>query len=99
MNTRLFFATAGLLAMTAATASLALAGDHHRATKTRPAGPAFDAGMQVVPTLAGPGQPGHGWQYFSDARAHRAVVISPQGEYFLSRGKGLRPVAVTQAQP
>lgn len=51
-----------------------------------------DSGMQVVPTTAGPGEPGHGWQYFSDPVAGSAVVISPQGEYFFSRGKGLRPI-------
>lgn len=56
----------------------------------------FDHGMKAVPTHAGPGQPGDGWLYFSDPEADRAVVISPQGEYYLSRGKGLRLVAVTQ---
>lgn len=55
-----------------------------------------DRGMQVVPTTAGPGEPGDGWRYFSNSAAGRAVVISPQGEYFLSRGRGLRLVAVTQ---
>ena len=54
--------------------------------------------MQVVPTTAGAGQAGEGWRYFSDPAAHRAVVISPQGEYFLSRGKGMRLVAATQPQ-
>lgn len=53
-------------------------------------------GMLAVPTAAAPGETGHGWRYFSDPAAHRAVVISPQGEYFLSRGKGLRLVAVTE---
>lgn len=56
----------------------------------------IDQGMQAVPTTAGPGQPGDGWLYFSHPAAHRAVVISPQGEYHLSRGKGLRWVAATQ---
>ena len=55
-----------------------------------------DHGMQAVPTTAGADQPGDGWRYFSDPAAERAVVISPQGEYFFSRGKGLRLVAVTQ---
>lgn len=98
MNTRLLFVSAGLLALTTATASLATAGDHRHTVKPSPADRAFDGGMQVVPTAAGPGQAGHGWQYFSDPAAHRAVVISPQGEYFLSRGKGMRLVAVTQPQ-
>lgn len=96
MNTRLFFASVGLLALTAATASLATAGDHRHHAKPVRADLAFDDGMQVVPTTAGPGEAGHGWQYFSDPAAHRAVVISPQGDYFLSRGKGMRRVAVTQ---
>ena len=47
-------------------------------------------------TGKGPGEPGYGWRYFSDPAAGRAVVISPQGEYFVSRGKGLTLVAVTQ---
>lgn len=112
MNTRLFLACAALLAMTAATASLATAGTHQRqdeppqrsarhederhATRSTRAVVGFDHGMQEVPTTAGAGQAGDGWRYFSDPRARRAVVISPRGEYFLSRGKGLRLVAVTQ---
>ncbi len=95
MNTRLFLASAGLLALAATTSSLANAGEHHGARSSR-AVHGFDHGMQVVPTTAGPGQAGHGWQYFSDPAAHRAVVISPQGAYFLSRGKGMRLVALTQ---
>ncbi|MFA6616050.1 MAG: hypothetical protein WCS60_08190 [Hydrogenophaga sp.] len=59
----------------------------------------FDDGMRAVPTAAGPGEPGDGWLYFSDPAAHRAVVISPQGEYFLSRGHGLRLVATAQPRP
>lgn len=114
MNTRLFLAAAGLLAMAATTSSLATAGEHTRQDdpsqrsvrqhdERRPARASravhgFDHGMQVVPTTAGAGQPGNGWRYFSDPQAHRAVVISPQGEYFLSRGKGLRLVAVTAPQ-
>ena len=96
MNTRLLFVSAALLALTTATVSLVTAGDHHHSTKPSPADRTFDDGMQVVPTTASPGQAGHGWQYFSDPAAHRAVVISPQGAYFLSRGKGMRLVALTQ---
>lgn len=48
------------------------------------------AAMEPVPNLAGTGQPGAGWHYFSDRAKARAVVISPTGEYFYSRGKGLR---------
>jgi len=39
-----------------------------------------------------PGQEAYGWQYFSAARKARAVVISPSGEYFLSRGDGPRQI-------
>lgn len=52
-----------------------------------------DGGLQVVPTTAGPGEPGHGWQYFSDSAAGSAVVISPRGEYFFSHGRGLHPIS------
>jgi hypothetical protein len=69
--------------------------DHERAAHARRDG-GFDHGMQTVPTSAGPGEPGHGWRYFSDPAAARAVVISPQGEYYYRRGKGLGVVAVTQ---
>ncbi|MCG3188272.1 MAG: hypothetical protein LKCHEGNO_00235 [Burkholderiaceae bacterium] len=53
-------------------------------------------GMQAVPTRAGPGESAYGWRYFTEPSAHRAVVISPQGEYYYSHGEGLRLVAVTQ---
>jgi hypothetical protein len=59
--------------------------------------PVAGRGMQALPTSAGPGEPAHGWRYYTDAHGGRAVVISPQGEYFLSRGEGLRLVAVTQS--
>ena len=69
--------------------------DREQARRTR-TGDGLDRGMQAVPNTAGPDQPGHGWRYFSDPAASRAVVISPQGEYFFSRGKGLSLIAVTQ---
>lgn len=53
---------------------------------------------RVQPVLHGvsnssqPGDVAYGWQYFSDSRMAHAVVISPSGEYFLSRGKGLRQI-------
>jgi len=50
--------------------------------------------LSAVPNDAAPGEPAHGWRYFSDA-GRRAVVISPEGLHYLSRGKGLRPVAGT----
>jgi len=114
MNKRLFLASVGLLALAATTSSLANAGEHPRhddlqqpsarqhderhPARSGRAVHGFDHGMQAVPTTAGAGQAGDGWRYFSDPRAHRAVVISPQGEYFLSRGKGLRLVALTSPQ-
>lgn len=49
-------------------------------------------GMQVVAIAPQAGEPGHGWQYFSDARQGRAVVISPNGDYYYSRGHGLQLV-------
>lgn len=71
--------------------------DRQHVTDARPAG-AFDQGMQAVRHDAGPGEWGHGWQYFSDPTARRAVVISPQGDYYYSRGKGLRWIAAAQSR-
>lgn len=51
-----------------------------------------DSGMQAVSTQTTIGQPGYGWRYFVDARQARAVVISPEGSYFYSHGKGLSRV-------
>ena len=48
--------------------------------------------LQVVPTSSVQGQAAYGWQYFSHPRAVHAVVISPSGEYFLSRGDGPKQV-------
>ena len=69
--------------------------DHERAAGAR-RGDGFDRGMQAVPTSAGLGEAGHGWRYYSDPAAARAVVISPQGEYYFSRGEGLGLIAKTQ---
>ena len=55
-----------------------------------------DQGMQVVPHGAAAGALGHGWRYFSDPTTPRAVVISPQGDYYYSRGKGLQWIAAEQ---
>ena len=70
--------------------------DHQRVADTRPAG-GFEQGINAVPHSAGPGERGFGWQYFSDPTARRAVVISPQGDYYYSCGKGLHWVAAAQA--
>lgn len=53
----------------------------------------FDYGMQAVRNDSAVDTPGYGWRYFSDPQARRAVVISPRGDYYFSRGKGLRWVA------
>lgn len=92
MKSPLLLASTALLAAAVATPSLA--GDHGKRTRSSHHG--FDHAMQVVPTSTRAGEPGHGWRYFTDPAARRAVVISPQGEYYFSRGKGLRLVAVTQ---
>lgn len=71
------------------------AGDDHR--KSAPDDLRLGSGMQAVAVAAQAGEPGHGWQYFRDARGGRAVVISPSGEYYYSRGKGLALVYKTGA--
>lgn len=53
--------------------------------------------MAPVVVSAAAGQPGEGWRYYSDAAAGRAVVISPEGDYYLNRGKGLQQVTGTVA--
>jgi hypothetical protein len=50
------------------------------------------SGMQAVAVSPKAGEPGHGWQFFSDARKARAVVISPNGDDRYSRGEGLQRV-------
>lgn len=65
------------------------AGEHRRASKEHRQAA---AGLQAIAVSPRPGEPGHGWQYFSDARKARAVVISPNGDYYYSRGEGLHLV-------
>jgi hypothetical protein len=65
------------------------AGDDRRPSKDHRHAP---LGMQAIVVSPKVGEPGHGWQYFRDARESRAVVISPAGDYYHSRGKGLRLV-------
>jgi hypothetical protein len=55
------------------------------------------AGMQAISVSPKLGEPGHGWRYFADARKARAVVISPSGDYYYSRGKGLQLVLKSMA--
>lgn len=56
----------------------------------------FDHGMQEVRHGPSASTPANGWRYFTDPAARRAVVISPQGDYYFSRGKGLQWVAAEQ---
>lgn len=102
MKTTVRLASIGMLA--AILVSPVLAGDrddsHHRdrdRAHVSNARSVADHAMQVVPHKAGADERGYGWQYFSDPTAHRAVVISPQGDYYYSRGKGLRWIAAAQA--
>lgn len=69
--------------------------DHQQASEKR-APEGADHGMQAVVHDAAAGAPGYGWRYFSDPAAPRAVAISPQGDYYYSRGKGLRWIAAEQ---
>lgn len=95
----LLIASIGLLAALTGTAALADSRhDRSRHDDEQRTGcrDAQDLTMQTVPTNARAGEPGDGWRYYSNAAAHTAVVISPQGEYFYSRGKGPRLIAATQ---
>lgn len=56
----------------------------------------FDYRMQTVLNEADANAPAYGWRYFTDPATPRAVVISPQGDYYYSRGKGLRWIAAEQ---
>lgn len=56
----------------------------------------FDHGMQEVSHDTTPAARAYGWRYFTDPSARRAVVISPQGDYYYSHGKGLHWVAAEQ---
>lgn len=101
MRTSLLFATITLLGVAMATP--AVAADREPGSDRQQAGAArgndgFDHGMRAIPHNTAPGERAHGWQYFSDPGAHRAVVISPQGDYYLSKGKGLHWVAGVQTQ-
>ena len=57
----------------------------------------FDHGMHAVRHDATPDALGYGWRYFTDLGERRAVVISPQGDYYFSRGKGLHWIAAEQS--
>ena len=100
MQASSFFASMALLV--AAISAPVLAGDHDQrssrqhASDQRAADAGFDHRMKVVANEAAPEAPAYGWRYFSDPTTPRAVVISPQGDYYYSRGKGLRWIAAEQ---
>ena len=78
----------------------ALAGDHFDRTDRDASSAermaAENAPWQAIDNPAEEGMPAHGWQYFYNPQAPRAVVISPDDHYYLSRGKGLHWVAAAQ---
>ncbi len=88
----LLIASIGLLgAFAGAPALAASAHDHHgRHAAAKHSRSGYDHRMQPVATSAAAGEPGYGWRYFSDPKGHRAVVISPDGAYYYSRGDGVR---------
>lgn len=94
MKSTLVLASIALLAVAASPS--APARDHRGDTADTGRTSRYEHGMRVVSNAAAAGEPGHGWRYFSNPAAHRAVVISPNGEYFFSSGEGLRLVATTQ---
>lgn len=65
------------------------AGEHRKETQAKRQ---QASSMRAVSVTTRPGEPAHGWQYFSDARATRAVVISASGDYYYSHGEGLELV-------
>lgn len=78
------------LILSAALPGIAAQAGEHRKDSQEAGRPA--RGMQAVVVSSAPGEPGHGWRYFSDKRKAHAVVISPGGDYYYSRGDGLRLV-------
>lgn len=89
-------ASIGVFVALAGTGPQALAGDSHPRDQDGAARRMAGSGMQPVPATANPGEPGYGWRYFSDPVAAIAVVISPEGEHYFSRGDGLRLIAVSE---
>ena len=94
-------ATIALLAAAISTPLLAADREHkpqharqHAADKR--AADWFDHSMNAVRHDAAPDAPGYGWRYFTDPTSRRAVVISPQGDYYYSRGKGPHWIAAEQ---
>lgn len=80
--TAITIATALVSGVAVAGSAQAKSGGHKKASPV----------LQVVSNTSLPGQSSYAWQYFSNPRAAHAVVISPSGEYFLSRGDGLKQI-------
>lgn len=97
MNTTALISTALLASFVSAPLLAGQHGESHERQAAQRRAPASERSLQdmrAVPTpQATPQEAGHGWQYFSDPATHHAVVISPQGDYYFSRGKGLHWVA------
>lgn len=51
-------------------------------TAAAPGAPTVPGGFETIPNTALPGQPGYGWQYFTDGAS--GAAISPSGQYFLN---------------
>jgi hypothetical protein len=80
-------ATAAALGVVfALTATSSQAGDHQKSTNGKHEAESI---MQSVSNNAAVGEPGYRWRYFADPNKHSAVAISPTGDYYYSRGKGL----------
>ena len=108
MNSTMFHSSIAILALVASTSAFAGERAKHSKDPAAPltsqpaqgqrssasSGPAGNVygGMTPVTNNAHLGQPGDGWKYFSDIAARRAVVISPEGDYFFSKGKGLKQI-------
>lgn len=95
MKFSVLLASAALLAVTGCS-SMSVGGHAEGPRGHAPRISGFDYGMQPVSNPAGADERAHGWRYFSDPATYRAVVISPQGDYYLSLGQGLRWVAGAQ---
>ena len=95
MKRTAFFAAS--IALLTLGACAPLHGDDHERARLASNISGYDHGMRAVSVQTSASERAHGWRYFSDPATDRAVVISPQGDYYLSRGRGLRWVAGTPA--
>lgn len=94
MKSTIVLASIALLAGSAGTAALASGHERghdrdHERVRAEAGSARAERGMHAVSNQAQAGDPSYGWRYFADPAARRAVVISPQGDYYYSRGKGL----------